>query len=463
MSGSPELHELTAEAAAAEIRARRLSPVELVDAVLARIEKIDPGLSCFATVDADGARAAARAAEAQVTSGAELGALHGVPCSVKDLIDVRGLPTIRGAVPFADTVAQADAPAATLLRQAGAVCVGKTTTPEFGWSFITASPVTGRTLNPWRPDRTAGGSSGGAGAALAAGMGPLAVATDGGGSIRLPAAFTGVVGLKPTSGRVPTYPPSDLGTLGHLGPMARSVRDVARLLDVLTGHTGAEVGPMARACGRPVEHLRVGYSPALNGGPVDPEVRAVVDAWVAALVAAGVPVTRFDLVLDGVEDTWDRLYAQSITRQVDALPPSAQEQLSPQLRAFIDSTRALPRSAGPDAELVRRTVAARADAVLRDYDLVITPTTSTVAFDAGLEHPGTVAGVAVGLTDWARLTQVWNLTGFPAISLPAGTTADGLPVGVQIAGPTHGDAVVLALAAYAERALGPRLPRRVAG
>ncbi|UUW90113.1 amidase [Pimelobacter simplex] len=457
------LHELTAEAAAAEIRARRLSPVELVDAVLDRIERLDPALSCFVSVDAEAARAAARAAEAAVVAGDELGALHGVPCSVKDLIDVQGLPTSRGALPFAGRVAQADAPAATLVRRAGAICVGKTTTPEFGWSFVTSSPVSGSTVNPWCPTRTAGGSSGGAGAALAAGLGPLAVATDGGGSIRLPAAFTGVVGLKPTSGRVPTYPPSDLGTLGHLGPMARSVRDVARLLDVLTGHTGSEPGPALRACGRPVEHLRIGYAPTINGAPVDPEVREVVETWVADLVGAGVAVTAFDLVVDGVEDTWDRLYAQSIARQVDALAPADRALLSPELRSFVDSTRGLPRSAGPDAELARRAVVAQGDALLREYDLVITPTTSTVAFDAGLAHPGTVAGQPVGLTDWTRLTQVWNLTGFPAISLPAGTASDGLPVGVQVAGPPQGDGVLLALAAFAERALGPRLPARVAG
>lgn len=461
MSDQLELYELTAEEAAAEIRARRLSPVALVDAVLDRIDQLNEELSCFVTVDHAGARAAARVAEAEVLAGAELGSLHGVPYSVKDLIDVRGLPTTRGAVPFAATLAQADSPVTTLLRQAGAICVGKTTTPEFGWSFVTDSPLSGRTVNPWCADRTAGGSSGGAAAALAAGMGPIAVATDGGGSIRLPAAFVGVVGLKPTSGRVPTYPPSDLGTLGHLGPMARSVRDVARLLDVLTGHCSGGPGPMEQACDRPAEHLRIGYSASINEGPVDPDVRSVVDAWVSDVMATGISVTSFDLTIEGVEETWDRLYAQAITRQVDALDPSVRRQLSPQLRAFVDSAHALPRSAGPEAELTRRRVVAQADHVFGDFDLVITPTTSTVAFDASLEHPGTVGGKAVGLTDWARLTQVWNLTGFPAISVPAGLTDAGLPVGVQIAAPHNGEPALLALATFAERALGPRLPRRI--
>lgn len=457
-----ELHELTAETAAAEIRARRVSPVELVDAVLDRIEDRDPALSGFATVTGDDARAAARAAETVVFTGGDLGAFHGVPYTMKDLIDLNGVPTIKGALPFADTVAEADSPAARLLRQAGAICVGKTSTPEFGWSFTTTSPVTGRTVNPWNPKRTAGGSSGGAAAALAAGMGPLAVATDGGGSIRLPAAFTGVVGLKPTSGRVPTYPPSDLGTLGHVGPMARCVRDAARLLDVLTGRTSAAPGPGLSACGQPVKHLRVGFSRTLNGGPVEPAVLDVVEAWVRDLAASGVAVSRFDLVIDGVEDSWDRLYAQSIARQVDGLTASDQELLSPELRAFVESTRSLPLGAGPEAELTRRAVVAQGEELMGEYDLVITPTTSVVAFDAQLSHPVSVAGQPVGLTDWARLTQVWNLTGFPAISLPAGVSPDGMPIGVQIAGPAHSDTVVLALADFAERTLGSRLASPIA-
>ncbi len=456
-----ELHTLTAGEAVREIRERRLSPVELVEAILARIEERDPLLSCFASVAPDQAlEAAGRAAEA-VVRGEPLGSLHGVPYSMKDLIDVRGMVTTKGTLAFQDAWAHADAPAASLMRASGAICVGKTTTPEFGWSFTTTNPLTGRTVNPWDVSRTAGGSSGGAGAALAAGLGPLAVATDGGGSIRLPASFNGVVGLKPSSGTVPTYPPSDLGTLGHVGPMARCVRDVAILLDVLTGH-GQDEGPAERACQALPEGLRIAFSPTLNGAPVEDEVAGAVAGWVSELAATGLPVTRIDLRLDGVEECWDLLYSQSIARQVDALTAEERELLSDGLREFVDTTRLLPSSAGPDAELRRRALVRRAEESLAGVDLLITPTTSTVAFASRLDHPESVAGAPAGLTDWARLTQVWNLTGFPALSLPVGLDAEGLPIGVQVAGPLGGDHLVLALAAHAERVLGPRLPWAIA-
>lgn len=456
-----ELHTLTAGQAAREIRERRLSPVELVESILARIHERDPMLSCFAGVAVEQSlEAAGRAAEA-VVRGEPLGSLHGVPYSMKDLIDVRGMVTAKGALAFRHVRASADAPAASLMRASGAICVGKTTTPEFGWSFTTTSPLTGRTANPWDATRTAGGSSGGAGAALAAGLGPLAVATDGGGSIRLPASFNGVVGLKPSSGTVPTYPPSDLGTLGHVGPMARCVGDVAILLDVLTGHVRGE-GPAERAGRTLPGGLRIAFAPTLNGGPVEEEVSGAVAGWAAELAASGVAVTEVDLRLDGVEECWDLLYSQSIARQVDALPTAAREQLSEELRRFVGTARELPHSAGPDAELRRRGLVRQAETALAEFDLLVMPTTSTVAFDLGLDHPHDIAGSPAGLTDWARLTQVWNLTGFPALSMPAGLDAEDLPIGVQIVGPLGSDHLVLALAAHAESALGPRLPWAIA-
>lgn len=244
--------------------------------------------------------------------------------------------------------------------------------------------------------------------------------------------------------------------------MARCVRDVAILLDVLTGHGREGEGPAERACQARPERLRIAFAPTLNGAPVEDEVAAAVAGWVAELAASGPVVTELDLRLDGVEECWDLLYSQSIARQVDALPAEARAQLSEELRRFVDSARRLPHSAGPDAELRRRALVRRAEESLAGVDLLITPTTSTVAFDARLDHPVDVAGVPAGLTDWARLTQVWNLTGFPALSLPAGLDAEGLPIGVQIVAPLGGDHLVLALAAHAERTLGPRLPWSIA-
>ena len=230
-----ELSFVSALEVAAKIRARELSAVEVVEACLARIERLEPRLHAFSEVLADGARADARAAEAAIRRGDAVGPLHGVPVGIKDQMNVTGAKVTFGTHLLADYVATEDAPIVARLRQAGAVVVGLTTMPEFGWNGISWSPLYGATYNPWDPDRTAGGSSAGSGAAVAAGLLPLATGSDGAGSIRMPASFCGIVGLKPTYGRVAMFPVSVSELVTHYGPMSRTVRDTAAMLSAIAG------------------------------------------------------------------------------------------------------------------------------------------------------------------------------------------------------------------------------------
>src|SRR6266853_590110 len=284
MSGDRELGFMSASALVEAYRRKTLSPVEATKAALARIERLEPKLNAFVLVDAEGALAAARESEARWAKGAPKGLVDGVPTTIKDIVLTKGWPTLRGSrLTRRDQDWSEDAPAVARLREHGAVLLGKTTTPEFGWKGVTDSPLTGITRNPWNPAKTPGGSSGGAAAAVAAGMGPLAVGTDGGGSIRIPCGFTGLFGLKPSFGRVPAWPLSPFGTVAHVGPMTRSVTDAALMLNVLAlpdardwhalpfdprdWRTGLEHG---------VRDLRIAYSPDLGYASVDPEVAAIV-------------------------------------------------------------------------------------------------------------------------------------------------------------------------------------------
>jgi len=262
---------LPATEMAAAIRARQLSPVELVDALIDRIHQLNPMLNAYCTLVEDAARHAAHAAEAAVLRGDDLGLLHGVPVSIKDLLFTRGVRTMRGSRIYEQFVPDQDAPAVAKLNASGAILLGKTTTPEFGWKGATDSLVTGVSRNPWNLARSCGGSSGGAAAAVAAGMGPLAVGTDGAGSIRIPASFCGIVGLKPSRGRVAVYPPSAVGFLSHAGPITRTVRDAALMLQAMAGPDERDLGSLPvdateylLACEQAVRGLRVAWSPDLG-------------------------------------------------------------------------------------------------------------------------------------------------------------------------------------------------------
>lgn len=443
---------------AALIREKELSPVELMSAVLAHIDSINPTLRAFVSVGHELAMEQAKAAEAKVMSGQPLGPLHGVPYSLKDNIDVHGMATTNGLSALVDHVASADSPVAYLARAAGAICIGKTALPELGWDSATESPVSGITRNPWDLSRSAGGSSGGAGAALAARMGPLAIATDGGGSIRQPAAFNGVVGFKPSAGLVPFYPPSRFGPLGHIGPMARSIDDVALLLDVIAGVDPRTDGALERgfsdSCAGDLAGCRIGYSPTVNGHPVDDEVRLVVEEWLETLRDAGATIEQVNIEAAGLEDSWDALYFGATLKIYEQLSSEAKAQLSSDFVAFIDKARSVTSEAGTRAEIQRHEIVRQVYQSTRHLSLIVTPTTSTAAFPAGRR-----ARAIASELDSFRLTQVWNMTGQPALSLPAGRTKSGLPVGVQIVGHLNRDALVLRAGKAGERALPVKLSK----
>ena len=452
------LHAASATRLLAHYRRRELSPVEVTRAVLARIEAVNPAVNAFVLVAAETALASARDSEARWARGAPCGLLDGVPVTIKDLLLTRGMPTLRGsrvvdpAGPW-----DLDAPASARLREQGAVIVGKTTTPEFGWKGVTDSQLAGVTRNPWNTALTPGGSSGGAAAAAALGMGALHIGTDGGGSIRIPAGFSGVFGHKPSFGRVPAWPLSPFGTVAHIGPMTRTVEDAALMLDVLSipdhrdwfslPHHGRDyrVG-----LDDGVRGLRIAYSPDLGHVAVHAEVAARVREAVDVLADLGAQVEQVEAPFEDPADTFRKhwyagaanLFAGFGTEQraqIDAgLQEVAEEGASYSLLDYLAATNE------------RGALGQRMTAFHQHYDLLVTPALPIPAFTAGREVPDPARQTR--WTEWTPFSYPFNLTQQPACSAPCGFTGDGLPVGLQIVGPMHADALVLRAARAYESA-----------
>ena len=429
-------------------RTRRASPVEVTRAILRRIDSRNPQLNAFCFVAPD-ALAQAAASEARWMCDAPLGPLDGVPISIKDLLLTRDWPTRRGsktvdpAGPWTD-----DAPAVARLRESGAVLLGKNTTPEFGWKGVTDSPLTGITRNPWNPAKTPGGSSGGGAAAVAAGMGPLTIGTDGGGSIRIPCAFTGLVGLKPSFGRVPAWPISPFGTVAHLGPMARTVADAALLLTVIAQpdvrdwfalpYDGADYRD---GLDQGVRGWRIGYSPDLGHAAVDPDVAAIVERAARRFAELGAHVEPVTLDFRGVDEIFRRHWFTGAASLLRHFTPAQKALMDPGLIDVADQGARIGMLDLLEAAQQRAALGARMNLFHETYDLLLTPSLPLAAFDAGRE----VADVMKEKrwTEWTPFTYPFNLTQQPAASIPCGLTSDGLPVGLQIVGPRHADARVL--------------------
>jgi aspartyl-tRNA(Asn)/glutamyl-tRNA(Gln) amidotransferase subunit A len=440
-------------------RRRELSPVEATRAVLDRIDAQNATTNAYCLVRGDEAMAAARQSEQRWLAGQPAGLVDGVPVSVKDLLLTSGWPTLRGSL----TIDQAgpwtvDAPAVARLREHGAVLLGKTATPEFGWKGVTDSPLTGVTRNPWDPARTAGGSSGGGAAAVASGLGPLSVGTDGGGSIRIPASFCGIAGLKPTQGRVPVYPPSTFGTLSHVGPMARTVADVALLLDVLGSPDHRDPLALERRAPASAEleaarirGLRVAFSPALGYAQVDPEVATAVRSAVTALEEHGARVTLADPGFGDPIATFDVLWRAGAAQIVDDIPASRRPLIDPGLAEAASAGRRYSALDYLRALRGRSELGIAMGAFHQTYDLLVTPTEPIVAFAAGAEVPE--ASTQPHWTSWTPFTYPFNLSHQPAATVPCGFSAAGLPIGVQVVGPRHADTLVLDACAAIEAAL----------
>jgi aspartyl-tRNA(Asn)/glutamyl-tRNA(Gln) amidotransferase subunit A len=435
-------------------RSGQASPVEVTQAVLSRIERVNPQINAFCLVDEDAAMASARASEARWHAhrhqGADVGALDGVPASIKDLILTRGWPTLRGSRTVdPDQAWDVDAPATARLREAGAVLLGKTTTPEFGCKGETNSPATGITRNPWNLNHTPGGSSGGTAAAVAAGLGPIGVGTDGAGSVRIPAAFCGNVGLKPSFGRVPAYPLSPFGSVAHLGPHTMSVRDAALMTNVLKqpdARDWTSLPPDASDYTVGLEDgirgLRIAYSPTLGYAKnVHPEIAAAVDAAVQQLQALGAHVEQIDPGFEDPLDITTGLWFLGAYTVWKGLSAEQQAVADPDFQTEAELGAQLSALQIQQLNQRRGVLGSHMRQFMQRFDLLVTPAVSIPAFEA--RAAGTVAMNPVSMLGWTPFSYPFNLTQQPAITVPCGLTQSGLPMGLQIVGPMFGDALVL--------------------
>ncbi len=441
------------------IRARQISPVELTRAVLERVERLNPVVNAFCTVTADAALAAAREAEQAAMKGALRGPLHGIPFSIKDLHLTKGVRTMSGSFIFERRVPDVDPPVVRRLKQAGGVMLGKTTTPEFGWKGLGDSPLTGITRNPWNTGTTTGGSSAGAGAATAAGLGPIHQGSDGAGSIRIPSGFCGIYGLKPSFGRVPMWPVSNNDYASHMGPMTRTVADAALMLSIMAGpdewdRTSLETAPddYAGKLTAGIKGLKVAFSSDLGGFPVDAEVASIVKQAARAFEDLGCVV---DEVKPGFADSHDLircLWSAHEAGNYAQYLPQWRDRMDPGLVACIEGGL---RYSMVDYVEARGQKLAYWDTVrplFEKFDLLLTPTLSVAAFPVGRLNPEHWRQHAWDWIGWASFSYPFNFTGQPAASAPAGFTSDGLPVGLQIVGRRFADLTVLQASAAFEAA-----------
>jgi aspartyl-tRNA(Asn)/glutamyl-tRNA(Gln) amidotransferase subunit A len=432
-------------------RTRALSPVEAVKAAIALIERLNGAVNAYCHLDPEGALAAAEASQARWLAGAPCGVVDGIPVGVKDNILVAGMPArfgsrLTGADPHA-----VDAPAVARLREHGAVVLGKTAMPEYGWKATSDSPLTGLTRNPWDTRMTTGGSSAGAVAALQLGMGPLQLGTDGGGSIRIPAAFTGCFGLKPTRARVPAFPTSPLGTIAHHGPLTRTVADAALMLAVIAAPDHRD----AYAWTAPPPDYRAGLEDGVKGlriacsrtlgyaRRIDPEVESAFAAAARAFENLGAVVEEADPDFGGDPiDIWNTFWWPAMLYQLEPFGDRSGALCDPALLAAAGRSRAVTVFDHIRAQLRRAELHGRLARFHERFDLLITPSLPLPAFAAGeLVPPSGDWGTA--WSDWAPFSYPFNLTTQPAASVPCGLTRAGLPIGLQIVGPVGSDAQVL--------------------
>ena len=467
---------LTALGLAELFRSGGVSPVEAALDALEAIERVDGELNAFCHLDREATLRSARQAEARHRRGEPLSPIDGVPTSIKDIFYTRGVPTLRGSRLLADRPGAGDpdswpddAPVTCAAGAAGCVVIGKTTTPEFAWKGVTDNTLTGITRNPHDPALTPGGSSGGGSAAVAAGLGQLALGTDGGGSVRIPAAFCGVVALKPTYGVIPMFPSSPFGTLAHAGPMTRTVADTAAFMDALLrpdprdwsavpahATTPGPGGYLAAATegrgrGRPLEGVRVAYSPDLGIGSNDPEVEREVGRAVGVLESLGARVEAVDPGITDPVEAFHVLWFSGLAAVLAPHGPGAIDHVDPSMRDALGRYRDYSAADYLDAVAVRMALGARMADFHQRYDILITPTTPIPAFAAGSDVPP--GWHSPDWTSWTPYTYPFNMTQQPALSLPCGATDAGLPVGLQVVGARFSDRLVVRVGAALEGAL----------
>ena len=469
MVGANEICRMDAVNLARRIRAKELSPTEVIEAVLTRMEALEPHLHAFCTTTPDLARREAKRVEKAILAGEDVGPLAGVPVGIKDLVCTAGIRTVSGSFAYQNFVPDEDDVVVERLKEADAIIIGKTNVPEFGYSAVGHSPVFETTRNPWNVERTSGGSSAGSGAAVAAGMGPFAIGSDGGGSIRIPAAHCGLFGMKASMGRVPLYPGtkderypgvSSWESLEHIGPLSRTVADGALMLSVIGS------GPDARdrhslpksdfdwmgSCLGGIKGLRVAYSADWGYAAVDPEVRRVV--------GDAVKVFERDLgciveeAHPGFDDPylafWGIVALESDLRGLRAMVAEHGHHMTPHIVDFI--MRPWTAEELTDAVMVRKAVTNKLWRFMTRYDLLLTPTLAVPPFQLHVQGPEKIDGNIVPPFKWLAFTFPFNLTGQPAATVPAGFSKDGLPIGLQIVGRHLDDPTVMRAAKVFETA-----------
>lgn len=459
-----DLTSLSALGMAAAVRSKEISPVELVEAHLARIEKLNPGLNAFVQLDAERARREAKSAERAVKNSPSLGPLHGVPISIKSSIDVAGLRCEAGTKLRAGYVAQQDAPLVARLRAAGAIILGVTNTPELLMAWETDNLLYGRTNNPWDLSRTAGGSSGGEAAAIAGCCSAGGVGSDGGGSIRVPAHFTGICGLKPTPGRIPStgHFPNSVGPfslLGVVGPMARNIADLQILFSVMQGPDDGDpsFAPVPLRSVQLTDIPQVGYFESDDRTPATPETRAAVRTAASGLERAGMKVTAFrPRRLEEARQLWWKFFGVAGAMLLGPMLAGHEHELSPILKEFSQWTAAEPRHTADtllQTWIERDVVRADILAQMREFPILLCPVAAVPAFRHG-EREWPVEGKTVRYLDAWSYCEWFNLLGFPAAVVPVGRSPEGLPIGVQIVGRPWEEEAVLAVAAAVEGECG---------
>lgn len=448
---------------AARIASGSLSAREHVSAVLEAAEASQATIKAFVTIDREGALAAADEADRLVAAGAPLGPLHGVAVSVKDMVAVKGLPNTNGSFTCEHDIPGADAPAIARLRAAGAVIVGKTTTPEFGHKGLTDSLLSGITRNPWNLERTPGGSSGGASAAVAAGLAPLGVGTDGAGSIRGPSATTGIVGLKPTRGFIPHPAKADpFASQGFVGPMARSVSDAALMAEVMGGPDTRDPWSLGRGespampglTGNDLSGFSILYAEKMANPEVAPDVVTNTRACLDVFEKLGARITHMPDGFDWIEEAGRVLYQSAIHHQVAGLLPQWEGKLTPSFVQFAAWGARFSVADVWNAIAARGDLYNRVQALFESHHVLVSPTTARTALEATFDAtaPVVINGRECGITrqSWTAYQYPFNLTGNPALSVPSGFGEDGLPTGLQLIGPWWSDRQLLRLGGVLE-------------